>query len=157
MQDTERTRARHLAPYDCVVAGGGPAGALCAATLAAWGRRVLLVHETAVAPKPPAETLVPSALPSFARYGLEPILRRPEFAGSARHGSIWGSSELRWREVDGPERGYRVERRAFDLALRAHAAERGVEVLEGWRVLDPLDGPAPWTLPGPDGHREACP
>jgi len=115
---------------------------------------VLLVHETAVAPKPPAETLVPSALPSFARYGLEPILRRPEFAGSARHGSIWGSSELRWREVDGPERGYRVERRAFDLALRAHAAERGVEVLEGWRVLDPLDGTEPWTLQGPDGHRE---
>lgn len=140
--------------YDCVIAGGGPAGALCAATLAGWGRRVQLVQEASSAHKPPAETLVPAALRSFERYGLAQVLCRPEFEGSARHGAIWGSSELHWREVGKGERGYRIDRSQFDRALRDFATERGVTLLEGWRVEQPFDGEGPWTLLGPGGKRE---
>lgn len=138
--------------YDCVIAGGGPAGALCAATLASWGRRVLLVHQAAGPHKPPSETLVPSALPLFESYGLGELIRQPQWEGTARHGTIWGSRELRWREVGEGGRGYRIEREAFDRDLRQFAVQRGATLLEDWRVVDPLREQAAWKLSGPDGQ-----
>jgi len=140
--------------YDCVIAGGGPAGSLCAATLSRFGRRVLLVQERHSTPKLPSETLVPTARPGFERFGLGDILERAEFEGTRRQGAIWGSSKVRWRETESGARGFRIDRAAFDQALREHAARSGVEVLEGWRVTNLTENAEPWTLAGPNSAKQ---
>lgn len=125
---------------------------MCAAILASWGRRVVLIEERRSPRRVPAETLVPAALPRFARLGLDQILLREAFRGTSRQGAIWGEAEPRWRELSEGQHGFRIDRDVFDLALRDHAAQCGTEVLEGWRVLDPLEDEAPWQLRSASGE-----
>ncbi|MFT5153698.1 MAG: flavin-dependent dehydrogenase [Planctomycetota bacterium] len=96
--------------------------------------------------------MVASALPAFERHGLGSILRLPQFQGTSRQGSIWGSHELQWRHLGAAERGFRLDRDEVDAALRMHARSVGVECLEGWRVLEPLSDQNRWRLRSAQGE-----
>lgn len=123
---------------DCVVLGGGPAGAVLSGLLARWGRRVVLLNATERGGGLAEETLVPGASVVIERLGLGESLEGAGGVGLARQGGLWESGELTWREVHEEDRGRQVRRGAFDAALRTFAAGEGVEVIEVARVEGPL-------------------
>jgi flavin-dependent dehydrogenase len=114
-------------PWDVLVAGGGPAGAVAAYTLAKAGRRVLLVDE-----EKPGGPKIGEALPGAAR----PLLRDLGLLSRVEDGphqtcygnaSAWGADRLAYtdfiRDPNGP--GWHLDRPAFDAALRQAAVDAG--------------------------------
>jgi len=123
---------------DCVVLGGGPAGAALAGLLARWGRKVALLHLSAEGGGLAEETLVPGAAGVIERLGLSDCLDEAGGAGLARQGGLWEEAELVWRDLGEEDRGRQVRRGAFDEALRARAAGAGAEVLEVSKISGPI-------------------
>ena len=117
---------------DCLVVGGGPAGCALAVLLAARGLSVVLVDHGRAHYSGPNETLLASSLPMLERTGLAALLRACALPDPLRHGAIWGSDTLQWRD-DG-EPGLWLRRGSFDAALRVAATARGVRVVEPARV-----------------------
>lgn len=117
--------------FDCLIVGGGPAGALLGGILAGWGRSAALLHRDG--PRAvPEETMVAGARERLARHGLAAIVERFGFQGTPRQGSVWGGDELKWRAMaTAADRGLKVDRDVFDRELREWARERGARVLEG--------------------------
>lgn len=115
---------------DVLIAGGGPAGALAAHALAIAGRRAMIADPGRLHPDGRdmkiGEALPGAAAGFFRAAGLSP----PD---PARHGrvrgtlSAWASDELEatdfLRSPDGP--GWRLDRPAFDAALRRAAIDAG--------------------------------
>jgi len=128
---------------DCVVLGGGPAGAALSGLLARWGRRVVLLHATEQGGGLAEETLVPGASGVIGRLGLGESIEEAGGVGLARQGGIWESGELIWRDLKEEGRGRQVKRGAFDAALRERAEEEGVSVIEVSRIDGPLTGDEP--------------
>lgn len=122
-----------MTPYSAVIAGGGPAGSALAMLLARWGRKVALVDPAKPRKKPPEETILVQ-VPVFERLGLNELLANSDAAGTPRHGAIWGSDELHWRDARGAGHGSKVDRERFDELLRERAADAGAELFDGWRV-----------------------
>lgn len=123
-------------PCDCLIVGGGPAGASLALLLAARGIETVLVDDGRARPSGPFESLLPGALPMLERIGCLDLVRSVATVDPLRHGAIWGQDELQW-QADG-ERGLLLRRGEFDAGLRAAAAARGVRVHAGARVVDDL-------------------
>ena len=121
---------------DCLVIGGGPAGAALAGLLAGSGHRIVLVDDGRDRRAMPEETLLPASLQVLERLGLLAAVQDGAFSARLRHGALWGSPDLVW-QPDG-EAGLREPRGAFDAALRAWARGRGVVTLEGHCVPGPL-------------------
>lgn len=123
--------------FDVVVAGGGPAGAAVALTLARRGRSVLVVDPVRGGHVSLGESLPPAARPLLAELGvLDRLLAGAGHLPSHGTLSAWGSHVLVARdfvfELHGP--GWQLDRRRFDAELRACAREAGAEVLEGARI-----------------------
>ncbi|MBI5364743.1 MAG: NAD(P)/FAD-dependent oxidoreductase [Planctomycetes bacterium] len=133
---------------DVVIAGAGPAGSVLAALVARPARRVVLLHRPGAGSGVLAETVVGSAAPLFERLGLVDVVGRLGFQGAARHGAIWGAGDLAWRRLASAERGYKLEREAFDSALRERARAGGVEIVED------ASARAPWGAPRVRADRE---
>ena len=123
---------------DCLVVGGGPAGAALCSLLARWGRRVVLLHAPDAGGGLAEETLVPGASGVIERLSLGSAIEAAGGVGLARQGGIWESEELVWRELRAQDRGRQVRRGALDRALRQHAAEASVRVIEVSRIDSPL-------------------
>ena len=78
-------------PYDCVVAGGGPAGATCATILADHGHRVLVLERARFPRHHIGESLMPQTYWTFKRIGMLeklassdfPIKESVQFVGSS--------------------------------------------------------------------------
>lgn len=126
--------------FDFAVAGGGPAGASAAITLAQRGHRVVLLESERFPRFHIGESLLSTANDAFAILG---IAERMETAGFPVK---WGARLLthdgsRGRGVDfaaahgvGRPQTWQVCRAEFDRILLDRAREVGVDVREGCRV-----------------------
>ena len=123
---------------DCLIVGGGPAGSSLAFLLARAGLRVVLVDDGRAHHSGPYETLLAPTLRLLQRSGLAELVLPHASVDPLRHGAIWGSDAIAWRDDAGP--GWLLHRGAFDAALRRAAGAAGVEVRSRARVKATLRG-----------------
>lgn len=129
---------------DCLVAGGGPAGAALAGLLAQRGARVLLVDDGHTRTAAPLETLLPSSLQAFERCGLGELVRSAAEPDRRRHGARWDTEAWQWRED--PRPGLCLRRARFDEALRDFAVRAGAHVLRPARLESRLDDVSTYAI-----------
>ena len=123
-------------PLDCVIIGGGPAGATVATLLAQHGRRVRVL-EKACFPRPHiGESLMPQTYWTFKRLGMLDKLRRTDFPRkqSVQFISASGgeSQPFYFPDFDPGEHSttWQVPRPEFDKLMLDNARDYGVEVTE---------------------------
>jgi flavin-dependent dehydrogenase len=130
-----------LQPWDAIVVGAGPAGALAACLLARARLRVLLVERRPFPrPKVCGGCLNAQAIAALARAGL---VERIRALGAASVHTL--HLRQRGRSVAigiAPELA--VSRRAFDAALVSAAVESGCAFLQGTTALVVPEGDRPW-------------
>ncbi len=127
-------------PYDAVVVGGGPAGAVCAARLAAKGRRVVLVERQQHPRFHLGESLLPGSVGVLEAIGvLDEVRARFLVKRGARF--VDGRDDRRTARYDFAEafhahwdHAFEVPRDVFDELLFRHAGRCGAELREGWEV-----------------------
>lgn len=112
--------------------GGGAAGATLALMLARQGISVTLCDDGRAHYSGPYETVLASTRSTWQSMGLLDLVSAGAEVDPLRHGAIWGSPELVWR--DDPEPGLLLQRGLFDRALRAAADRAGAHVVEGARA-----------------------
>jgi flavin-dependent dehydrogenase len=122
--------------FDVVVAGGGPAGASAAITLATAGLRVLLAEAAGSSAFKIGESLPPAATPLLYDLG---VLDRVAQAGhhmSPGNVTIWGGAEPASHDfiLDPNGHGWHLHRPRFEADLRAAACDAGAVVRERCRV-----------------------
>ena len=140
--------------FDVAVIGGGPAGSVCAARLAARGRRVVVL-ERALHPRfHLGESLLPNSLGVLEAIGaLDEVRSRFMTKRGARF--VDGADETRtsryaFAEAFHPkwDHAFQVPRDQFDDLLFRRAGACGAELREGWEVTsvvregDPAKGDA---------------
>lgn len=114
--------------YDLIIAGGGPAGSLCAKTGAELGLDVLMIEKRQEIGVPVrcAEGVSKESLKKF----IEPDKRW--ISAEAIGANIYspdGTKVVMSEEMAGGEVGYVLERKIFDRVLAYRAAEAGAEVI----------------------------
>jgi len=120
--------------YDCVVAGGGPAGAFAARELTRAGCTVLIVDPATGRPR--LEGLSERVAQLLKARGLEAVLATA---------SAPAPRSVDWAGLKRSANGERLVRRpAFDAALRQAAVDAGAELIEAriGRIekVDPVQG-----------------
>ena len=118
---------------DAVVAGGGPAGAVAALTLARAGRRVLLAERRSAERFKIGEALPGAARPLLRDLGLWDQFVADGHLPSYGVSAAWGTSApLDTDFIHDPNgHGWHVDRSRFEAFLRTAACAAGVEWLEG--------------------------
>lgn len=120
-------------PFDAIVIGGGPAGAMAALLLAGRGRRIALIERgERNRDKTCGHCLSPRIAPLLERAGL---LDRVRAIATGRTGRVRIHTPGRKAATfklngGGTEAGWLVDRRLFDQSLIDAAAERGVCVFQ---------------------------
>ena len=127
---------------DVIVIGGGPAGSTVAGFLNRMGHRVLLLERETFPRHHIGESMIAATIDILAEIGLEEKLAAANFPVKSGGCFLWGQSVdpwcIRFEEIPGRPTSYQVKRSVFDKLLLDHAAESGVDVRQGHRVLDVL-------------------
>jgi flavin-dependent dehydrogenase len=123
---------------DVVIAGGGPAGSVCAARLASKGRSVVVLERERHPRFHLGESLLPGSLGLLADVGvLDEVRQRflvkrgarfvdgADAARSSRY-AFADAFHVRW------DHAFQVPRDAFDEMLFRHAGRAGADLREGW-------------------------
>jgi flavin-dependent dehydrogenase len=118
--------------YDVVVAGGGPAGSVCALVLARAGARVLLCERGRRGTFGGGESLPAAARPLLRDLGLWEAFTADGHLPSYGSRSAWGAASLAGHAAvfDPYGHGWLLDRPRFDAFLRAAAVASGA-VLSG--------------------------
>ncbi|HJO37986.1 MAG: tryptophan 7-halogenase [Vicinamibacterales bacterium] len=138
------------ASSDVVIVGGGPAGAVAAHLLAAWGHAVLVFTKPESDAPTLAESIPPSCRKLFRAVGVLEAVDAAGFYRSTGNTVWWGDGESRSERFAEGAFGHQVERRRFDRLLRSQAEAAGarisermvkrVEFAEGRAVVGVADG-----------------
>jgi digeranylgeranylglycerophospholipid reductase len=115
---------KSLGPYDCIVIGGGPVGAVAAGSAAHNGTRVLLVEKGGTPTYPDRCTGIVSPR-CLEEAGLNKKVILREIKGGIIHAP--NGRSLRIEAVD--TRAVVIDRRVFNLRLLEMAQEVGVETI----------------------------
>jgi flavin-dependent dehydrogenase len=126
--------------HDVVVVGGGPAGSVCAARLAAAGRSVLVLERDRHPRFHVGESLLPCSLGVLEAIGvLDEVSDRFLVKRGARF--VDGADESRTRRYSFDDafhsrwtHAFQVPRDEFDQMLFRRAGACGADVREGWTV-----------------------
>ncbi len=138
---------------DVLVAGGGPAGAACAITLARGGRRVLLVErEPGPREKVCGEFLGADALACLAALGIDPLALGGVRIAEARVARGTGAASCALPFAAGACRAACWMRRCSMAA-----AASGARLLRGVAVRDAMREGEAWCLRLADGSRLRAP
>ena len=130
--------------YDCVIVGGGPAGATTAALLAQSGRDVLVLERGRFPRHHIGESLMPQTYDVFRRLGVLEKLKASVHTRkqSVQFVSASGRESLPYffTDRDPHERSitWQVKRDEFDRMMLDNALEHGAEVREGVAVREVL-------------------
>lgn len=136
--------------FDVAIAGGGPAGAAAAITLAQLGRRVLLANR-----RPPSRVRIGEGLPPGSTSLLRDLGVLNEFLAhrhrmSFGNVSAWSSDEIHMEDFihRTAENGYQLDRELFDEMLLAAAASAGADVRRDARIQPTREHQIHGTDPG---------
>lgn len=155
-------RAAMKASYDCVIIGGGPAGATTAALVAQAGHATLLVERSPFPRPHVGESLMPETYWTLQRLGVLPQLRTasyvPKVGVQFVNDTGKESRPFFFEDHDPREssRTWHVERSCFDNVLFQNAAAKGADCHDATRVDDVLlqaGGPHCVKLRTADGQR----
>ena len=135
---------------DVVVIGGGPAGATTSTLIAQQGKRVVLFERERFPRFHIGESLIPETYWVLKRLGMLDKMKGSRFVKkhSVQFVNASGKMSAPFYFYDNKphecSQTWQVVRSEFDLMMLRNAAEQGVEVHEGTRVLDVLfeDGAA---------------
>jgi flavin-dependent dehydrogenase len=128
--------------YDCVIMGGGPAGATSATLLADHGHRVLVLEKARFPRHSVGESLMPESYWVFERLGMLDKMKTSAFPKkeSVQFVSASGKESQPFFFADRDSREcsvtWQVRRDEFDRLMLDNAREHGAEVREGVLVKD---------------------
>lgn len=135
--------------YEAVVVGGGPAGAVAAATLARRGHQVLLLDAGRGAKAfVGGESLPPLAPTLHTELGIGAVVGSGEHQPCFGTASAWGSAQVAYRSfIHSPYgTGWHLDRPYFDRQLRQQAVANGAELAQGQLRKVQALGPGGWGL-----------
>lgn len=120
---------------EVVIFGGGPAGAVAARLLAAWGHHVVLLTRSP-SRRTLAESLPPSAGKLLDHIGIRAAVDRAGFVRATGNTVWWGTATPRVEPFGGGALGWQLPRDAFDRLLLAEAEAAGARVIRRAVVHD---------------------
>ncbi len=127
---------------DCVIIGGGPAGATAATVLADHGRKTLVLEQSQFPRYHIGESLMPQTFHTFSRIGMLDKLRASDFPRkeSVQFVNAFGKQSKPFYFTDRDPNDWsitwQVPRDRFDKMMLDNAREHGAEVIEGARVTE---------------------
>lgn len=120
--------------YDCIVLGGGPAGATAATLVAEPGNKVLVLERSEFPRHHVGESLMPQTYWTFKRLGLLDKLKASSFVTKESVQFITDSGKesapfyFTDRDPNEWSQTWQVRRDEFDQMMLDNAAEKGAEV-----------------------------
>ena len=142
---------------DVIVIGGGPGGSAAATMLARQGWQVVLLERERFPRDHVGESLLPASIPVLEELGVLPAVEAQGFLRKWGATMVWGRDREPWSWFFGETNrryphSYQVWRPLFDQLLLDNAADNGVEIRQGCRVLEvQFNGDA--EPGGPSGFR----
>lgn len=123
--------------YDVAIAGGGPAAAAAALTLARAGLRAIVLERGDDRGDKPGESLAPDAKPLLQRLGAWDDLARDGHLPCHGNRSVWGSDRVDEQPfLFSPYgHGWHLDRRRFEARLHERACEAGATRITGTAVV----------------------
>lgn len=130
--------------YDCIVIGGGPAGATVGTILADYGHHVLILEQSTFPRHHIGESLMPQTWWTFKRLGLLDQLKCSDFPlkESVQFVSASGKDSQPYyfsdRDANEWSTTWQVPRDQFDKMMLENAKTHGVKIRQGVRVSEVL-------------------
>jgi len=137
-------RAESNEELDVIVIGGGPAGSTCSTLIAQQGFRVRLFEREKFPRFHIGESLIPETYWVLERLNMLPKMKASKFVHkhSVQFVTAGGRTSAPFYFYDNKphecSQTWQVLRSEFDLMMLRNAAEHGVQVHEGHRVLEVL-------------------
>ncbi len=124
-----------------IIIGGGPGGSTAATLLARQGFDVTLFEREVFPREHVGESLLPASIPILETLGVIDEIKAAGFTPKYGATMVWGRDPEPWSwhfaETNASyPHAYQVWRPTFDQMLLRNAAENGVDVHEGSRVVD---------------------
>lgn len=126
---------------DVIIIGGGPGGSTAATMLARKGWHVRLFEREHFPRDHVGESLFPATLPVLEELGVLAAVQAAGFLPKPGATMVWGKNPKPWswyfRETNPRySHAYQVWRPHFDQLLLENSRANGVDVHEGYRVVD---------------------